>query len=787
VKLGSKILSFVVAIVAAAVLMVSVLVMRENEDYHDQTNRKNVEMGVDALQSEIGNISDKVKYCAELLAKDNSLIVAVEYVNFLTLKAILNDINAELALDAITVTDKDGDVLIRHQDPDKRGDNIGAEPDVQMALAGDVSLTMDKGSDSEMTIRAAAPIENQRGDIIGTVVTGCSLKNAPFLQSLKKGHGMEFFVFSGDRQISSTLSRNGTGDMDKAVRAAVIERGEEYFGESVFFGEPYIARYIPLKDMSGSIVGALAGAMSLKDVNEAMRKTILHAAIVAAAVIIVSVCILLLYVRYGIRKPMLALADAAAALANGHLNVMVQERKRKDEIGMLRTAILQVVQKIGGLIREVEKIEGENAQGNLLARADESAYEGEYGTLIEGYNKTVNTLVGYLDKLPLPVLVLDKSFSVRYINENGAAMLGSTVLELTGRKCHELFRTEDCLTGQCVCFKAMDSGCQQEGETTAHLANGTVLKIRYMGIPIRKDGEVVGALEAVTDLTQIKRAYDEAERHAETLTVLLEKIDEAAGLVETSARQVSDGSQMLSQGAVEQAAAIQQLLAATAEISRQTKDNAGNSEKASAAADKTRCDTAAIDEKMGHMLRAMDEINAASHNISKIIKTIDDIAFQTNILALNAAVEAARAGANGKGFAVVADEVRSLAAKSAAAAKETEGLIRASLSAVAQGSKLAEDTAQTLKSVVEGIGRSAALMDEVAAASKRQSLDILQVEKGIERVSVVIQNITATAEESAAASEELSGQAEVLAELAHSHHKPYEAAGAALETRILPD
>jgi len=307
--------------------------------------------------------------------------------------------------------------------------------------------------------------------------------------------------------------------------------------------------------------------------------------------------------------------------------------------------------------------------------------------------------------------------------------------------------------------------------TAVSLLFGIVVS-RMISKPV---GKLVAAADRIADgdldvsididsKDEIGQLADAFRKMSDNLNEIMNNIQTASDQVAAGARQISALSVSLSQGATEQASSVEQLTASIEEISSQTQQNADASNQANELAEAAKRNALNGNEQMKEMLTAMDEINTSAQNISKIIKVIDEIAFQTNILALNAAVEAARAGQHGKGFAVVAEEVRNLAARSANAAKETTELIEGSIRKADAGTKIAQETASALQQIVEDVSRVASLVDSIATASNEQAIGINQVNQGIMQVSQVVQQTSANLEEGAATSEELSAQANLLNE-----------------------
>lgn len=249
------------------------------------------------------------------------------------------------------------------------------------------------------------------------------------------------------------------------------------------------------------------------------------------------------------------------------------------------------------------------------------------------------------------------------------------------------------------------------------------------------------------------------------LSMTMQQIANASEQVNAGANQVSTGAESLAQGAAEQAASTEELSATIQEIQQKIHENAENADEATNKANAANEKISISNDYMIEMKNAMDDINVRSAEISKIIKTIDDIAFQTNILALNAAVEAARAGTAGKGFAVVADEVRNLATKSQNAAKDITSLIEGTITAIEKGSDITNKAADALKESVEATNEAVTLINKIKVASAEEADAVTQITLGVDLISEITQSNSALAQESAASSEELAGQATELSKL----------------------
>ncbi|MBC3899031.1 HAMP domain-containing protein [Acetobacterium malicum] len=434
----------------------------------------------------------------------------------------------------------------------------------------------------------------------------------------------------------------------------------------------------------------------------------------------------------GVHAQLGRIVDISTNIRNGDLSDLdfLRSIGKRSENDHLVPALLGMTETILMLVEETRTMAQIAIDGDLNNRGDITKFQGEYATVIEGFNQTLDAIID-------PIQAASATLNELAEGNLNITMEGNFKGQ-HGKIKHDMNQTIEFLSAY----------VEEITQTLEEMSRGNF------------DLEITNLY--CGDFLAIKKALNLI---ASSLSVTLSDINVAASQVEIGAQQISDGGQALSQGTTEQASSIQELTASIEEVASETKRNAKNANEANELAINVRTNAEVGNTQMVKMVAAMSEINNSSNNISKIIKVIDDIAFQTNILALNAAVEAARAGQHGKGFAVVAEEVRTLAARSAEAAKETTGLIEGSIDKVEVGTKIADETAISLAEILKQIEKVADLVGSIARASNDQASEIAQINQGIEAVSQVVQTNSATAEQSAAASEELSGQAEMLKQM----------------------
>lgn len=570
--------------------------------------------------------------------------------------------------------------------------------------------------------------------------------------------------------------------------------------------------------------------------------------IILIAIAIVVAVGLGIFIARGISNPLKELVDAADRMAQGDVQLQLKGGASKDEVGqltasfqvmadniqmtaqhlqsvsqgdlsadirvrsdkdVLNQSLLLCVKNLQQVLGEVNQMAAAAVEGQLKQRADASRHQGEYRTLVEAFNATLDAILHPLGESNRILQKLSGGDLRERVNiecagdhqrmKNAVNGMHDWMKELIAyvtkiangdmtadmRKASEDDQIHEWLimmrenirhvVGDIdgLAAEAIEGNLEKRADAAKH--GGEYRRI-VEGVNKTLDAVVTPINEAVSCLKEMSQGNLDVQMEGDykgeyavmkkalnstlaSMNDVLRQVASSTDQVAAGSRQISDASQSLSQGATETASTMEEISASIHEMSAQTGLNAENAMQGNQMAVTVRDHAEKGSSMMQQMVGAMNDINASGTNISKIIKVIDEIAFQTNLLALNAAVEAARAGKHGKGFAVVAEEVRNLAQRSAEAAKETTALIEDSVKKTEVGTSIAHTTSESLTEIVDGITKVADLMSEIAAASREQAQGIKQINEGASQVGQVVQQNTANSEELAAASEELSAQA----------------------------
>jgi len=449
-------------------------------------------------------------------------------------------------------------------------------------------------------------------------------------------------------------------------------------------------------------------------------------------------------ILYSVTNDIIEIAETLSHISEGDFSRAVNSDKWVGDWALMPTVIINLADNLNSVRNEIsEMIDAISARGDLSFQISAGNYRGDWSTIMEGLNRIIDDVRRPITVIKVTLKEMQKGiFSLKGIDVAIEAEGVSPRPESYNGVFRELIRSTE------VTLNEVYSYINEVSETLADLAGGN------LQVSIKRD--------YVGDFVAIKGSINNI---SESLNKTMSEILAASEQVLLGASQISTNAQELANGAQNQASSVEELHASIDMINQQTQKNAASALEASELSAKSTANAQEGNKSVKEMLSAMSQIKESSNDISAIISTIQNIAFQTNLLALNASVEAARAGEHGKGFSVVAQEVRNLASRSQKAAEGTTNLVEDSISRVESGSTIAEATATSLDTIVNNVAEVSEIINSITTASQEQAEAIQQVSKGLEQISLVVQNNSTVSEGTAAETQELNSQAEILRQL----------------------
>ncbi len=507
-----------------------------------------------------------------------------------------------------------------------------------------------------------------------------------------------------------------------------------------------------------------------------MKKSIITNSLLAVVVIVpLLMAAMYVLVKLLVVKPVDMVIDFARKVSKGHLSETLNIN-RKDEIGLLVSAINKMVLELGKVLKEMDDLIQAIQEGRLNARANAEAFEGGWQGLVLGVNNLIGTLAGHIDNIPVPSMIIDKDFTIRYMSKAGAQITGMKQEQLIGQKCGNYFRTSDCGTADCACNRAMRTGRNEERETDAR-PGGRELYISYTGVPMKnQDGEITGAMEVIIDQTAIRKAMDSA--------------GETAGVLLDSVRDLTVSSQEISSTSNEQAASVKEIVSTMEDSDQLARTIAAKIDEVTGIANTTKNVVTDGVSIIKQSFAKMNQIKASNsetiaeirslgdriESIWEIVNMINNIADQTRIIAFNAELEASSAGDAGKNFQIVATEIRRLADSTVASTGEikakigeiqnsSDKLIIASeegTEKIAEGWELSDKLHKVFEEILSSSGLSAKSAEQIALSINQQVSAFEQILLTLKQISEGIDSFVVSTKATTDASEKLREMADSL-------------------------
>ncbi|MFW6314839.1 MAG: methyl-accepting chemotaxis protein [Desulfohalobiaceae bacterium] len=541
--------------------------------------------------------------------------------------------------------------------------------------------------------------------------------------------------------------------------------------------------FFPITDYTGEQVGVMAYILDTSQ-QQAVISNMTYTLMGVMAVLLLALIVAgRVIVGRVVLSPLYKVAGFAEDIAMGRNMESSLEFKNKDEINDLVQSVNKVRDNIQAIIQDVDTMSEKIRQGRIRSEISSSRYQGAYQELVEDINESSQVIAKYLEEVPSPALTMDWEYNVLWMNRAGREALNMNLEGVVNKKCHDLFRTYDCNTESCACRRAMSSGQSVSSETQA-FPGDKQLDIFYNGLPIKdREQNIIGAMEFITDLTQIKTAQRKMQEVASKAVNIADSVSSAGEELSSQVEQSSQGTEEQTKRISETASSMEEMNATILEVaqnasyaSQQSDEAKSQAQEGAKVVQEAVQSINEVQDQTRDLKQTMGKLSEQSEQIGRVMEVIEEIADQTNLLALNAAIEAARAGDAGRGFAVVADEVRKLAEKTMSATKEVGEVISSirnstqesvqnmdnTSQVVDKATDMANKSGQALQEIISLTEKSADQIRSIATASEEQSSASEEVNKNMEDINRIAKDNADAMNQSAQAVSDLAQQASEL-------------------------